>query len=63
MGGAGARAGPGAGNAEKDTRTQAVEWGEVGKRAVSRIFQGPVCPVKNSMPDASGPLLLSITDE
>jgi len=41
MGGAGARAGTGAVNAEKDTLPQAVEWGRAGKRAGGPRFSGP----------------------
>ena len=48
MGGAGARAGTGAGNAEKDTPPQAVEWGGAGKRAGGPSFRGPVRPLTNT---------------
>jgi len=48
MGGAGACGGTGAGNAEKDTPPQAVEWGGAGKRAGGRVFRGPVRPITNS---------------
>jgi len=48
MGGAGAWAGTGAGNAEKDNPPQAVEWGGAGKRAGARVLRGPVRPVTNS---------------
>jgi len=48
MGGAGARAGTGAGNAEKDTPPQAVEWGGAGKRARGPRFSGP-CPPRNEL--------------
>jgi len=44
MGGAGARAGTGAGNAEKDTPPQAIEWGGAGKRAGGPRFSGPRPP-------------------
>jgi len=36
--------GTGAGNAEKDTPPQAVEWGGAGKRAGGRRFSGPRPP-------------------
>ena len=38
-----------AGNAEKDTPPQAVEWGGAGKRAGGPRFRGPICPVTNSI--------------
>jgi len=44
MGGAGACAGTGAGNAEKGTPPQAVEWGGAGKRAGGPRFSGPRPP-------------------
>ena len=50
MRGAGARVGTGAGNAEKGSPPQAVEWGGAGKRAGGPRFSGPVCPVTNSNP-------------
>jgi len=46
MGGAGAWAGTGAGNAEKDIPPQAVEWGGAGKRAGGPHFLGPSPPRK-----------------
>ena len=63
MGGAGACAGTGAGNAEKDTPPQAVERGRAGKRAVRPRFPGPrprrnelylreACPISLSEPRA-----------
>jgi len=48
MSGAGASAGTGAGNAEKDTRPLAVERGGAGKMGGARVFQGSVRPVTNS---------------
>jgi len=44
MGGARAWAGTGAGNAEKDTPPQAVEWGGAGKMAGGARFAGPRPP-------------------
>jgi len=44
MSGAGACAGTGAGNAEKDTPPQAVEWGGAGKTAGGPRFSGPRPP-------------------
>jgi len=44
MGGAGTRAGTGAGNAEKDTAPQAVERGRAGKRAEGPRCSGPRPP-------------------
>ena len=44
MGGAGASAGTGAGNAEKDTLPQAVEWGGAGKRAAGPRFSASRLP-------------------
>jgi len=46
MGGAGPSAGTGAGNAEKDTLRQAVEWGGAGKRARRPRLSGPRPPRK-----------------
>ena len=48
MGGAGASAGTWAGNAEKDTLPQAVEWGRTGRRAGGPRFLGP-CPPPNEL--------------
>jgi len=44
MGGAGAAAGTGAGNAKKDTPPQAIDWGGAGKRAGGTRFSGPRPP-------------------
>jgi len=44
MRGAGARVGTGAGNAEKGSPPQAVEWGGAGKRAGGPRFSGPRPP-------------------
>jgi len=44
MGGVGASAGTGGGNAEKDTTPQAVERGRAGKRAGGPRFPGPRPP-------------------
>ena len=44
MGGARAWAGTWAGNAEKDTPPQAVEWGGAGKMAGGPRFAGPRPP-------------------
>ena len=45
----------GAGNAEKDTLPQAVEWGEAGKSSGGPRFRGPVRPVTNSKDERGEP--------
>ena len=51
MGGAVAWAGTGAGNAEKKSPPEAVEWGGAGKGPRAGVFRGPVRPVTNSKQD------------
>jgi len=48
MGGEGAGAGTGAGNAEKDTPPQADEWGRAGTMAGGPHCRGPIRPIMNS---------------
>jgi len=52
MGGAGACAGTGAGNAEKDTPPRPLSGAGRGKGPGARVFRGPVRPVTNSISDA-----------
>jgi len=48
MGGAGAWAGRGVGNAEKHILSQAIERGGAGKRVGGPCFSGP-CPPRNEL--------------